>query len=85
MRQCKDPTRKAAKNLGNVKIEATASDGAENAIDHAVASFLVFWGHRKGGASKEAPLMREYTMLSIGEQLVLETYKGMGSTFKIQC
>ena len=23
--------------------------------------------------------------LSIGEQLVLETYKGMGSTFKIQC
>ena len=38
-----------------------------------------------GGASKEAPLMREYTMLSIGEQLVLETYKGMGSTFKIQC
>ena len=42
MRQRKDPTRKAAKNLGNVKIEATASDGAENAIDHAVASFLVF-------------------------------------------
>ena len=47
-------------------------------------SFL-FLGHRKGGASKEAPLMREYTMLSIGEQHVLETYKGMGSTFKIQC
>ncbi len=43
------------------------------------------YGHRKGGASKEAPLMREYTMLSIGEQHVLETYKGMGSTFKIQC
>ena len=46
--------------------------------------FLFFW-HRKGGASKEAPLMREYTMLSVGEQLVLETYKGMESTFKIQC
>ena len=84
MRQRKDPTRKAAKNLGNVKIEATASDGAENASDHFVTFFLVL-GHRKGGASKEAPLMREYTMLSIGEQLVLETYKGMGSTFKIQC
>ena len=84
MRQRKDPTRKAAKNLGNVKIEATASDGAENASEHFVTFFLVFW-HRKGGASKEAPLMREYTMLSVGEQLVLETYKGMGSTFKIQC
>ena len=84
MRQRKDPTRKAAKNLGNVKIEATASDGAENASDHFVTSFLVFW-HRKGGTSKQTPLMREYTMLSIGEQLVLETYKGMGSTFKIQC
>ena len=84
MRQRKDPTRKAAKNLGNVKIEATASDGAENASEHFVTSFLVFW-HRKGGTSKETPLMREYTMLSIGEQLVLETYKGMGSTFKIQC
>ena len=84
MRQRKDPTRKAAKNLGNVKIEATASDGAENASDHFVTFFLVL-GHRKGGASKEAPLMREYTMLSIGEQHVLETYKGMGSTFKIQC
>ena len=55
MRQRKDPTRKAAKNLGNVKIEATASDGAENASDHFVTSFLVFLGHRKGGASKEAP------------------------------
>lgn len=66
------------------KIEATASDGAENASEHFVTFFLVFW-HRKGGASKETPLMREYTMLSIGEQLVLETYKGMGSTFKIQC
>ena len=85
MRQRKDPTRKAAKNLGNVNIEAIASDGAENASDHFVTSFLVFLGHRKGGASKEAPLMREYTMLSIGEQHVLETYKGMGSTFKIQC
>ena len=42
MRQRKDPTRKAAKNLGNVKIEATASDGAENASDHFVTSFLVF-------------------------------------------
>ena len=50
MRQRKDPTRKAAKNLGNVKIEATASDGAENASDHFVTSFLVL-GHRKGGAS----------------------------------
>ena len=66
------------------KIEATASDGAENATEHFVTSFLVFW-QRKGGTSKETPLMREYTMLSIGEQLVLETYKGMGSTFKIQC
>ena len=46
---------------------------------------FLFLGHRKGGASKETPLMREYTMLSIGEQLVLETYKCMGSTFKIQC
>ena len=54
MRQRKDPTRKAAKNLGNVKIEATASDGAENASDHFVTFFLVL-GHRKGGASKEAP------------------------------
>ena len=53
MRQRKDPTRKAAKNLGNVKIEATASDGAENAGDHFVTSFLVF-GHRKGGASKRS-------------------------------
>ena len=42
MRQRKDPTRKAAKNLGNVKIEATATDGAENASDHFVTSFLVF-------------------------------------------
>ena len=50
MRQRKDPTRKAAKNLGNVKIEATASDGVENASDHFVTSFLVL-GHRKGGAS----------------------------------
>ena len=50
MRQRKDSTRKAAKNLGNVKIEATASDGAENASDHFVTSFLVFWRHRKGGA-----------------------------------
>ena len=55
MRQRKDPTRKAAKNLGNVKIEATASDGAENASDHFVTFFLVL-GHRKGGTSKEAPL-----------------------------
>ena len=54
MRQRKDPTRKAAKNLGNVKIEATASDGAENASDHFVTFFLVL-GHRKGGTSKEAP------------------------------
>ena len=54
MRQRKDPTRKAAKNLGNVKIEATASDGVENASDHFVTSLLVL-GHRKGGASKEAP------------------------------
>lgn len=36
------------------KIEATASDGAENASDHFITSFLVL-GHRKGGASKEAP------------------------------
>ena len=54
MRQRKDPTRKAAKDLGNVKIEATASDGAENASDHFVTSFLVFW-HRKGGTSKRSP------------------------------
>ena len=38
------------KIYGNVKIEATASDGAENASDHFVTSFLVL-GHRKGGAS----------------------------------
>ena len=55
MRQRKDSTRKAAKNLGNVKIEATASDGAENAINHAVASFLVFWGIEKAELRKEAP------------------------------
>ena len=54
MRQRKDPTRKAAKNLGNVKIEATASDGAENASDHFVTSFLVL-GHRKGGVFVETP------------------------------
>jgi len=36
------------------KIEATASDGAENATEHFVTSFLVFW-HRKGGTSKETP------------------------------
>ena len=54
MRQRKDPTRKAAKNLGNVKIETTASDGAENASEHFVTSFLVFW-HRKGGTSKRSP------------------------------
>ena len=30
------------------EVEATASDGAENAINHAVTSFLVL-GHRKGG------------------------------------
>ena len=42
MRQRKDPTRKAAKDLGNVNIEAIASDGAENASDHFVTSFLVF-------------------------------------------
>ena len=53
MRQRKDPTRKAAKNLGNVKIEATASDGAENAINHAVASFLVFWGIEKAELRKK--------------------------------
>ena len=39
---------------------------------------FLFLGHRKGGASKETQLMREYTMLSIGEQIVLETYKCMG-------
>ena len=61
MRQCKDPTRKAAKNLGNVKIEATASDGAENASDHFVTFFLVL-EHRKGGASKEAPPELVYTL-----------------------
>ena len=54
MRQRKDPTRKAAKNLGNVKIEATASDGVENASDHFVTSFLVL-GHRKGGVFVETP------------------------------
>ena len=32
-----------------------ASDGAENAIDHAVASFLVFWGIEKAELRKEAP------------------------------
>ena len=53
MRQRKDPTRKAAKNLGNVKIEATASDGAENASDHFVASFLVFWGIEKAELRKK--------------------------------
>ena len=30
---------------------STANDGAENAIDHAVASFLVFWDIEKGAAS----------------------------------
>ena len=50
MRQRKDPIRKAAKNRGNVKIEATASDGAENASDHFVTFFLVL-GHRKCGGA----------------------------------
>ena len=54
MRQRKDPTGKAAKNLGNVKIEATASDGAENASDHFVTFFLVF-GIEKAELRKEAP------------------------------
>ena len=36
------------------KIEATASDGAENASDHFVTSFLVL-GHRKGGVFVETP------------------------------
>ena len=56
MRQRKDPTRKAAKNLGNVKIEATASDGAENASDHFVTSFLVFWGIEKAELRKKLRL-----------------------------
>ena len=56
MRQCKDPTRKAAKNLGNVKIEAIASDGAKNASDHFVASFLVFWGIEKAELRKKLRL-----------------------------
>ena len=34
---------------------STASDGAENAIDHAVASFLVFWGIEKAELLFEAP------------------------------
>lgn len=32
---------------------STASDGAENAIDHAVASFLVFWGIEKAELRKK--------------------------------
>ena len=55
MRQRKDPTRKAAKNLGNVKIEATSSDSAENASDHFVTSFLVFWGIEKAERSEMTP------------------------------
>ena len=52
MRQRKDPTRKAAKNLDNVKIEATASDGAENASDHFVTSFLAMGIKRRSFLSK---------------------------------
>ena len=59
MRQRKDPTRKAAKNLGNVKIEAIASDGAKNASDHFVASFLVF------GASKRRSFERSSARVSL--------------------
>ena len=62
MRQRKDPTRKAAKNLGNVKIEATASDGAENASDHFVTSFLVFGGIEKAELLFEAPPELVYTL-----------------------
>ena len=68
MRQRKDPTRKAAKNLGNVKIEAIASDGAENASDHFVTFFLVL-GHRKGGASKEAPPFTENTEMQMCQEI----------------
>ena len=54
MRQRKDPTRKAAKNLDNVKIEATASDGAENAGEHITTSFLAM-GIEKAELLIEAP------------------------------
>ena len=37
------------------KIEATASDGAENASDHFVTSFLVFFGIEKEELRKEVP------------------------------
>ena len=37
------------------KIEATASDGAENASDHFVTSFFVLWGIEKVELLFEAP------------------------------
>ena len=41
---------------------STASDGAENAIDHAVASFLVFLGIEKAELLFEAPPELVYTL-----------------------
>ena len=40
----------SGRSRSRAKIKATASDGAVNAGDHFITSFLVF-GHRKGGAS----------------------------------
>ena len=37
----------------HAKIEATASDGAENASDHFITSFLVFWGIEKAELRKK--------------------------------
>ena len=46
------------------KIEATASDGAENASDHFVTSFLVF-GYRKGGASFRSSAYEKLLILAL--------------------
>lgn len=78
--------RRCSKTLATSYHFAAISVNRPGAIlwDHFGTAFLVL-GIEKAELRKEAPLRREFTMLSIGEQLVFETYKGMGSTVKIQC
>ena len=49
---------------------STASDGAENAIDHAVASFLVFWDIEKAELRKKLRL--GYINLIVGDADAIE-------------
>ena len=51
------------------KIEATASDGAENASDHFVTSFLVLWALEKAELLFEAPPFTENTEMQMCQEI----------------